>query len=332
MVGGSITRWRAVIRVFNETVRFMVNLTSSNRWRRNTSKCVSESPCFTTRVSFSSVVSFSKTSSCCVRIDTFSSKSVVCFLCLLCSKQSAFVMWKLASKSIKEGFRSKDDVTKQRNTPLDSSGDGVKTTKEERLECPICWESFNVVENVPYVLWCGHTICKYCLLGLQRAVVNKSSGFPFQLPFFVACPWCSFLSLRLVRNGTTIKFPSKNYYLLWMVETMNGSRSDDNKRVTPGQRRCDGVTSDDNRGWWNGLTRGWRLHDSVRKSMALAAHLLAKFPLIVVFLLVALYAIPVSAAVLGVYVFVTFALAVPSFLVLYFAVPSLNWLIREISA
>ncbi|CAF2064790.1 unnamed protein product [Brassica napus] len=325
MVDGSSARWRAVIRVFNETVRFMVNLTSSNRWRRSTSKCVSESPCFTTRVSFSSVVSFSKTSS--FKIDTFSSKSVVCFF----SKQSAFVMWKLASKSIKEGFRSKDDVTQQRNTPLDSSGDGVKTTKEERLECPICWESFNVVENVPYVLWCGHTICKYCLLGLQRAVVNKSSGFPFQLPFFVACPWCSFLSLRLVRNGT-IKFPSKNYYLLWMVETMNGSRSDNNKRVTPGQRRCDGVTSDDNRGWWNGLTRGWRLHDSVRKSMALAAHLLAKFPLIVVFLLVALYAIPVSAAVLGVYVFVTFALAVPSFLVLYFAVPSLNWLIREISA
>lgn len=62
MVDGSSTRWRAVIRMFNETVRFMVNLTSSNRWRRNTSKCVSESPCLTTRVSFSSVVSFSKTS------------------------------------------------------------------------------------------------------------------------------------------------------------------------------------------------------------------------------------------------------------------------------
>ena len=66
--------------------------------------------------------------------------------------------------------------------------------------------------------------------------------------------------------------------------------------------------------------------------MAIVAHLLAKFPLVVIFLLVALYAIPVSDAVLGVYVFVTFALAVPSFLVLYFAVPSVNWLIREISA
>ncbi|KAG2254339.1 hypothetical protein Bca52824_084475 [Brassica carinata] len=177
-------------------------------------------------------------------------------------------MWKLASKL--------------RTASLDSSGDGIKTAKEERLECPICWESFNVVENVPYVLWCGHTICKFCLLGLQRAIVNKSSGFPFQLPFFVACPWCSFLSLRLVCNGT-IKFPSKNYYLLWMVETVNGSRSD-NKRVTSGQRRCNEVTSDDNRGWWSAPTRTGRLHDSVCKSMAIVARLLAKFPLAVIFL------------------------------------------------
>jgi len=263
----------------------------------------------------------------------------------------SIAMWNLASKSIREGFISKGEeaATKPRRATLDRSGDGRKTTKEEKLECPICWESFNVVENVPYVLWCGHTICKYCLLGLQRAIVIKSSALPFQLPFFVACPWCNILSLRLVCNGT-IRFPSKNFYLLWMVESMNGSRSEapsDNKRVASGQRdlrnRCDGVSNTalgdegllDNRSWWNGVTRGFfrtgRLHDSVRKSMALVAHLLAKFPLVVIFLLMALYAIPVSAAVLGVYFFVTFALAVPSFLVLYFAFPSLNWLIREIA-
>ncbi|KAF8104745.1 hypothetical protein N665_0169s0028 [Sinapis alba] len=228
-------------------------------------------------------------------------------------------MWKLASKSIKEGFKTKgeeDALTGQR-------------TKEEKLECPICWEPFTVFENVPYVLWCGHTICKYCLLGLQRAVVIKSSGFPFQLPFFVTCPWCSFLSLRLVCNGA-IKFPSKNYFLLWMVESMNGCRS--NKRVTSEQSdRCEEVSktaSDVTRGY----LRTGRLHGYICKSMALVAHLLAKFPLVVMFLLMALYAIPVSAAVLGVYFFVTFALAVPSFLVLYFAFPSLNWLVREISA
>ncbi|KAJ0255781.1 hypothetical protein HA466_0088350 [Hirschfeldia incana] len=321
MDDGSSTRWRAVKRVFNETVRFMVNITSSSNRGGGTPRNAFRSHHVLRRVSLLSDRYFSYKS-----------------LRIVQNKVITFVMWKLASKSIKEGFRSRgeDDVTKQRSAPLDSSGDGIKTTKEERLECPICWESFNVVENVPYVLWCGHTICKYCLLGLQRAVVNKSSGFPFQLPFFVACPWCSFLSLRLVRSGT-VKLPSKNYYLLWMVETMNGSRNDNKRVITSEQRDMkNNPASDDNRGWWNGLTRGYfrtgRLHDSVCKSMATVAHLLAKFPLVVIFLLVALYAIPVSAAVLGVYVFVTFALAVPSFLVLYFAVPSLNWLIREISA
>ncbi|KAJ4884512.1 RING/U-box superfamily protein [Raphanus sativus] len=226
-------------------------------------------------------------------------------------------MWNLTSKPNEEGFKAALD-------------DGRKTRKEERLECPICWEPFNVFENVPYVLWCGHTICKYCLLGLQRAVVIKSSGFPFQLPFFVTCPWCNMLSLRLVRNGA-IKFPSKNYYLLWMVESMNGSRSD-SKRVTSEEReRCDGVCNNasDVTRWY---LRSGRVHGYICKSIALVARSLAKFPLVVMFLLMALYAIPVSAAVLGVYLFVTIALAVPSFLVLYFAFPSLNWLIREISA
>ncbi|KAG2324208.1 hypothetical protein Bca4012_038743 [Brassica carinata] len=239
-------------------------------------------------------------------------------------------MWNLTSRSNEEGFKSmgENPVTEPIKASLD---EGRKTTKEERLECSICWEPFNVFENVPYVLWCGHTICKYCLLGLQRAVVIKSSGFPFQLPFFVTCPWCNMLSLRLVRNGA-IKFPSKNYYLLWMVESMNGSRSD-NKRITSEQReRCDDGVSNTASDVTRGYLRTGRLHGYMCKSVALVAHLLAKFPLVVMFLLLALYAIPVSAAVLGVYFFVTIALAVPSFLVLYFAFPSLNWLIREISA
>ncbi|KAJ0256442.1 hypothetical protein HA466_0094010 [Hirschfeldia incana] len=244
-------------------------------------------------------------------------------------KSSPFVMWNLTSRSKDEGFKSmgEDTVTEPIKASLD---DGRKTRKEERLECPICWEPFNVFENVPYVLWCGHSICKDCLLGLHRAVVIKHSGFPFQLPFFVTCPWCNMLSLRLVLNGA-IKFPSKNYFLLWMVESMNCSRSD-NKGVTSEQReRCDGVSktaSDVNRRY----LRTGRLRGYMCKSVATVAHLLAKFPFIVMFLLVALYAIPLSAAVLGVYFFVTIALAVPSFLVLYFAFPSLNWLIREISA
>ncbi|CAN8239780.1 unnamed protein product [Cochlearia groenlandica] len=253
-------------------------------------------------------------------------------------------MWKLASKTIKEGFKSKVEededattITKQRKPTSEYS---IKKTKEEKLECPICWESFNVIENVPYVLWCGHTICKYCLLGLQRAVLIKTSALPFQLPFFVSCPWCNFLSLRLISNGT-VRFPSKNYYLLSMVESKNDYRSesssDDNKRVSSGQKKCGVVSntgSDDQQllGVNRGYFRTGRVHDLVCKSKALVGYLLKKLPLVVMFLLIALYAIPVSSAVLGIYFFVTFALAVPSFLVLFFAFPSLNWLIREIAA
>ncbi|KAL4275360.1 hypothetical protein AHAS_Ahas20G0099400 [Arachis hypogaea] len=36
-------------------------------------------------------------------------------------------------------------------------------------------------------------------------------------------PWCNLLSFRLVYQGN-IKFPRKNYFLLWMVESMNGDR------------------------------------------------------------------------------------------------------------
>jgi hypothetical protein len=89
-------------------------------------------------------------------------------------------------------------------------------SREEGLECPICWESFNIVENMPYVLWCGHSMCKNCILGLQWAVI-KVPTVPIQLPFFICCPWCNLLSLRIFDKGNFI-FPRKNYFLLWMVE------------------------------------------------------------------------------------------------------------------
>jgi ABC-type maltose transport system permease subunit len=58
--------------------------------------------------------------------------------------------------------------------------------------------------------------------------------------------------------------------------------------------------------------------------------LTAKFPLVVIFLLIILYAIPTSAAILAMYILVTLLLALPSFLILYFAYPCLDWLVREI--
>ncbi|KAJ3697943.1 hypothetical protein LUZ61_001648 [Rhynchospora tenuis] len=236
----------------------------------------------------------------------------------------------------------------------DCSDDEVSScgSHEEGLECPICWEFFNIVENVPYVLWCGHTMCKNCILGLQWAVI-KLPTVPIQLPFFISCPWCSLLCFRLIYKDN-LSFPRKNYFLLWMVEGMNGDRATKTRPsasssrsvehhtggsmypnlVRRGQRGLHGETSpslgvDDRRRVWN-LFSVERVQASLRKSLAFLVHLTAKFPLIFIFLLIVLYAIPASAAVLALYLLVTVLFALPSFLILYFAYPSLDWLLREI--
>ncbi|KAK6925064.1 Zinc finger, RING-type, eukaryotic [Dillenia turbinata] len=89
----------------------------------------------------------------------------------------------------------------------------------EGLECPICGDFFNIVENIPYVLWCGHTLCKNCVLGMHRAII-KFPALSIRLPFLISCPWCNSLSLRLMYHGN-LKFPCKNFFLLWMVESIN---------------------------------------------------------------------------------------------------------------
>ncbi|GAU51083.1 hypothetical protein TSUD_241520 [Trifolium subterraneum] len=96
-------------------------------------------------------------------------------------------------------------------------------SRDEGLECPICWESFNIVENVPYVLWCGHSLCKNCVLGLQWAVMKFPTQQQIKIPFFITCPWCHLLSFRFIYKGN-LKFPRKNFFLLWMVESLNGDR------------------------------------------------------------------------------------------------------------
>ncbi|EEF47810.1 uncharacterized protein LOC8284479 [Ricinus communis] len=267
-------------------------------------------------------------------------------------------MWSFASRAISGTIGLKNDLLKLRQASSECSDDEpfVNNSREEGLECPICWESFNIVENVPYVLWCGHTLCKNCVLGLQRAIV-KPLPLPIQLPFFISCPWCNLLSLRLVYKGN-LRFPRKNYFLLWMVESLNGDRSKsyfsfhgDNQPVCSSNRNvpvgnqvgqvinrralCTHPTRqlvpNHNEGWLNNsYLNAERLQLSLRKSLALFVHLTAKFPLIAIFLLVILYAIPASAAILALYILITLVFALPSFLILYFALPSLDWLVREI--
>ncbi|GMN42159.1 hypothetical protein TIFTF001_011388 [Ficus carica] len=266
-------------------------------------------------------------------------------------------MGNVASSHIAGSIGLKRDAQKLVQAASECSDDEVSSvvSGEEGLECPICCESFNLVENVPYVLWCGHTLCKNCILGLQWAVV-KFPTLPIQLPLFISCPWCNLLSFRLVYQGT-LKFPHKNYFLLWMVESMNGDRvktrsthSEDHhpswsvngstlmanqissgSNLRRGHHICpsEPSRSNDHTHLSNYLSLE-RLNASLKKSLLFFVQLTAKFPLVVIFLLIILYAIPASAAILALYILITVLFALPSFLILYFAYPSLDWLVREI--
>nr|GME13853.1 E3 ubiquitin-protein ligase RNF182-like [Ipomoea batatas] len=134
-------------------------------------------------------------------------------------------MWRSISSAI-AGFGQKKDCAEARRACDEFSDDDDEICSndsgDEGLECPICWESFNIVENVPYVLWCGHSICKNCLLGLKWAAL-KISAQQIQVPLFISCPWCNLLTFRLVYKGN-LRIPSKNFFLLWMVESRNGDR------------------------------------------------------------------------------------------------------------
>ncbi|KAK1352381.1 Preprotein translocase secA family protein [Heracleum sosnowskyi] len=252
-------------------------------------------------------------------------------------------MWNFASNCVAGNNGLKNDSHKHRTDVLDSSDDELSscTSREEGLECPICWESFNIVENVPYVLWCGHTLCKNCILGLQWAVV-KFPTIPIQLPLFISCPWCNLLSVRLIYRGN-LKFPRKNYFLLWMVESRNGDRGKSSS-VYPGDNSHAGwpesteleseesrrsESSRSNRNVDNYLNVR-SLSSSLHKSLIFIINLTTKFPLVLMFLLIVLYVIPASAAIILLYLLITVLFAIPSFLILYFSYPSLDWLLKEI--
>lgn len=255
-------------------------------------------------------------------------------------------MWGVASNTLSGSIGLNNGSMKQNQVSVDGSDDDTCLNKgsEDGLDCPICWESFNIVENVPYVLWCGHTLCKNCVMGLQRAIV-KLPTFPMQLPFFISCPWCNLFCLRLVYKGN-VKYPCKNYFLLWMVESMNGDRSKSRfpyhgNHSSTERNQVSRSTSHHPGGRESNHHRGHaishymragrrRVLISVWNSLVFVMHLMAKFPLIIIFLLIILYAIPASAIILALYVLITLVFAVPSFLVLYCALPGLDWLMREI--
>ncbi|XVE91582.1 hypothetical protein REPUB_Repub01dG0022100 [Reevesia pubescens] len=197
------------------------------------------------------------------------------------------------------------------------------------------------------LLFCGVVIpfCQNCILGLQPAVLKLLTQ-QFKIPLFISCPWCHSLSLRLVYKGN-LKFPCKNFFLLWMIESLNGDRygvirrtsSGDYQPLILGNQAIDGVfrrgsyahSSEPMRPEDNvDRSNAERHHFSLHKSLDFFIHFTSKFPLVIIFLLIVFFVIPGNAVILLLYLLMTVVFAIPSFLVLYFVFPMLNRLVREI--
>ena len=252
----------------------------------------------------------------------------------------------------------------------DSDGDGGGqacsncSIEEDGLECPLCCEGFNSIHHLPYVLWCGHSICKRCLLDLHWATVRLPIT-PIQLPLFIACPWCQSLSCRLVWKGK-LKYPCKNFFLLWLVESMKSDNVKENSVKADISTRKSGKEDDKAMGvqhlhqqnysgvsqqvsFYNGFSSSSSLSSSLilpilpqshsrvfffrgflTKVVRFCAQLMAKFISLVIVLFLLFCVLPISLIILVVYFGATLFIAFPSFLVVYFAFPSLSWLLREI--
>ncbi|CAM6019094.1 unnamed protein product [Sphagnum balticum] len=232
---------------------------------------------------------------------------------------------------------------------------------EEGLECPVCWESFDDGNNAPYVLWCGHSLCRNCVVSLQWAVIKVPGLAALQLPLFIACPWCQFLTVRFTWKGK-LRYPCKNFFLLWIVESArsNAARTrysseecetlpvprPSSSLISPRsvprsgphripayaveQQQHHGAITEQNgvipHNWLEWAQRR-RL---ISRIMAMFVQFTAKLPLVLLFLFMVVYVIPFSTLVLAVYCLLTLLFAVPSFLVVYFSYPSLDWLVHEI--
>jgi len=241
------------------------------------------------------------------------------------------------------------------SAPSPKMGTGsASRSLEEGLECPVCWEILDDRDNTPYVLWCGHSLCKSCVLNLEWATV-KLSGLPLQLPLFISCPWCQFLTFRFKWKGQ-LKYPCKNFFLLWVVESLQGEHgrppactNDTEPAPMFGLDLASLITSRAGRVGFSAASPDaimtgnsvtavgdwWSFHHWQRSGTRVMASLLqftARIPLVLLFLFIVVYVLPFSTLVLALYCLITVLFAIPSFLVVYFSYPSLDWLVRAIAS
>eukprot|EP00271_Cylindrocystis_brebissonii_P021673 TRINITY_DN788_c0_g1_i1.p1 TRINITY_DN788_c0_g1~~TRINITY_DN788_c0_g1_i1.p1 ORF type:complete len:298 (+),score=29.84 TRINITY_DN788_c0_g1_i1:56-949(+) len=159
---------------------------------------------------------------------------------------------------------------------------GIVTSSEKRLtsyksltpgegaECIVCWESFNGTCNTPHALWCGHSLCRECVVSLPCPSFNSFPPLTFQLPFCIPCPWCQWLTLR-IRWRDSLLYPCKNFSLMWMLDTLHPSPK--NPPISPlgGADRIPLPVKGNGRGASAGLLRGGRGFGSADLSAAAAA-------------------------------------------------------------
>ena len=81
-----------------------------------------------------------------------------------------------------------------------------------------------------------------------------------------------------------------------------------------------------------GSRNGEMNRSSLHKSLDYFLDFTTKFPLVIIFLVTVLFVVPISAAIILLYLLVTVLFALPSFLVLYFAYPTLVRLVNEIAS
>ncbi|GAQ88181.1 RING/U-box superfamily protein [Klebsormidium nitens] len=81
------------------------------------------------------------------------------------------------------------------------------------LDCAVCWEAYDSDGHCPRQLICGHSLCDACIRELPWATLRG-----VELPFLITCPWCMCWSPRVIWEGA-LKYPSKNFSLMWLVES-----------------------------------------------------------------------------------------------------------------
>ncbi|KAL3700136.1 hypothetical protein R1sor_018158 [Riccia sorocarpa] len=183
--------------------------------------------------------------------------------------------------------------------------------------------------------------------------VVKLPCLPLQLPLFIACPWCQFLTFRITWKGS-LKYPCKNFFLLWILEGIRGDSVRQRPRseglVSPGQAPTNGILNavrprqlrvsselhhqrsgtdyflEAVQATWD--VAHWR--QRLARIFSFFVQITSKLPLVFLFLFIICYVLPFSTLILAAYCAVTVVFAVPSFLMVYFSFPSLDWLAREI--